>query len=383
MYINADNITYESYTLCLHAPNFEILRHIINYIVYCSFQLASGGGRERRATHTVAPPLNDTIADNADAKRKVYRIYEMHATEFITFVKVRSPDTFLIVRNIQHRLVITLPYTIHNLKLLRFFMVLQGVGKDNVTYGNLAFHQDQPHINLFVFFSVFFSCFFLFLAICVLIWKSKQAVDVHRSRHRQRIQMEHMASRPFGKVLVLLDPSTTPLLEQELPGATGGDIETLKPVEELSLDTGNSTDVRELSVVKERPISPTIIIAPKLRGGGGRRALEATSPTSITSLVSVSSGATGTATAPTFHVSPIALEPMDDGVATIGTVLMQLPGGTSAPMQMSLASALISMRVLYPSHGAVQGGAGPCRGDGGHHGSKVGTLIYHRGSSTA
>jgi hypothetical protein len=289
--------------------------------------------------------------------------------------------------------------------------VLQGAGRDgaenNVTYGNLVFHQDQPHINLFVFFSVFFSCFFLFLAVCVLIWKSKQAVDVHRTRHRQRMQMQHMASRPFGKVLALLDPSTTPLIypsssksvddvEEEV-GATGGEDDVVVGTVATLSTTTRLDPVPEpaapVELPDERPISPTIIITKvrNSRGGtrGSRRTFKdggATSPTSITSLSSVASSAAAPPPPPppAFHVSPITLEPMDDGVAMIGTVLMQLPGGTSAPMQMALGSSLISMRVFYPNPGAGNPGvgAGACRGDGAQHGGKTAT-IHHRGSSTA
>jgi hypothetical protein len=42
--------------------------------------------------------------------------------------------------------------------------------------------QDQLHIDLFVFFSVFFSCFFLFLSVVVVIWKVKQTADMRRAR---------------------------------------------------------------------------------------------------------------------------------------------------------------------------------------------------------
>jgi hypothetical protein len=50
-------------------------------------------------------------------------------------------------------------------------------------FPTIFFHrQDQLHIDLFVFFSVFFSCFFLFLSVCVVMWKVKQAADLRRAR---------------------------------------------------------------------------------------------------------------------------------------------------------------------------------------------------------
>jgi hypothetical protein len=42
-----------------------------------------------------------------------------------------------------------------------------------------------------------------------------------------------------------------------------------------------------------------------------------------------------------FQVAPIAVEPCEDGVAGIGTVLVQLPGGDSAPCKLGLGSALL------------------------------------------
>jgi hypothetical protein len=229
---------------------------------------------------------------------------------------------------------------------------------------------------------VFFSCFFLFLAVCVLIWKSKQAVDVHRTRHRQRMQMEHMASRPFGRVLALLDPSMTPLVAmsedaEEMDEAIGGGDDGGDVIAESSTDDkADKADTSELKTPEDRPISPTIIITKvrsSTRSTSSRRFKEgATSPTSMSS-ISVSSAC---APPPQFHVAPIALEPMDDGIASIGTVLMQLPGGSAAPMQMALGSALISLRVHYLGHGGGGGGAGACRGDAMRDSSKQ--VLHHR-----
>lgn len=40
------------------------------------------------------------------------------------------------------------------------------------------------------------------------------------------------------------------------------------------------------------------------------------------------------------RVIPIAIEPTEDGLASVGTVLFQLPGGSTAPSQLCLGSAL-------------------------------------------
>lgn len=144
--------------------------------------------------------LNNTANSTDDQDTTVYELHEQTASQFVTFVSVTHADMFLVVRHVRNRLVMMLPNTAHQLKVSRFYMVLSGSA--NSSYGIVYFRQDQPHIDLFVFFSVFFSCFFLFLAGCVLLWKAKQAVDRQRSRHRRQIEMHDMASRPFASVLV-------------------------------------------------------------------------------------------------------------------------------------------------------------------------------------
>lgn len=55
----------------------------------------------------------------------------------------------------------------------------------NGSYGTVLFRQDQIKIELFVFFAVFFSCFFKFLSVCVIIWKIKSLYQ----RNRLRLQV--------------------------------------------------------------------------------------------------------------------------------------------------------------------------------------------------
>ena len=50
-----------------------------------------------------------------------------------------------------------------------------------------------------------------------------------------------------------------------------------------------------------------------------------------------------------YNVQPLALEPTDDGIAAVGTVLLQLPGGVTTPTRVTLGSALFTMRVMYPN----------------------------------
>lgn len=268
--------------------------------------------QKRQVTNITTSTPNSAEAD----LEKIYILEEKIASDFNSFITIEHPDTFLIVRDIQHRLVITLPNEVHRLKISRFYLVLYGVGSTthNDTYGNLFFRQDQPHIDLFVFFSVFFSSFFKFLATCVLIWKLKQGVDMRRSRVRRRLEMEHMASRPFASVVVFLEPPPTessvvqPLLVHQPPPPTSKSKRHGMPKlpSKYSLSNGSV----DSSHSEERLAH--------------------------------------TATKTKQCMQAFALEPMDDGVAAVATFFIQLPGGSSAPSQACLASSLIQSSRQYP-----------------------------------
>lgn len=85
------------------------------------------------------------------------------------------------------RLIVTIPHDKHELGSTKYYVALLGISSLPAqashivpipTYGSVLYRQDQLHIDLFVFFSVFFSCFFLFLAMCVVGWKAKQVNSI-------------------------------------------------------------------------------------------------------------------------------------------------------------------------------------------------------------
>ncbi|XP_049864899.1 multiple epidermal growth factor-like domains protein 8 [Pectinophora gossypiella] len=143
-----------------------------------------------------------------------YTLADYTAKDLATYVTVDKKNILLRVRNLRNRLVLTLPHTIHELTHTKFFIILRARPSDDgaASFGIVFFRQDQLHIDLFVFFSVFFSCFFLFLAACVVAWKAKQAADVRRARRRHVVEMLHMAKRPFAAVTVLLNGGSGPQL---------------------------------------------------------------------------------------------------------------------------------------------------------------------------
>ena len=232
-----------------------------------------------------------SISSNSSIIRDyTYIMKERKANDLNTFITVSHPDTILLIRNVRYRLVITLPCDLLDLRTSRFYIIFISTGDDtrNKTYGSLYFRQDQPHIDLFVFFSVFFSCFFLFLALCVLLWKTKQAFDARRSRQQRAREMLHMASRPFAKVLVLIEHSS--------PFNISPNLNLLRVVK----STSRTPLLPSETCV---PLSPVIVRH-------------------------------------SFDIIPIAIEPTDDGVAGVVSVVFQLPGGALAPSQLCLGSTL-------------------------------------------
>ncbi|XP_041341891.1 multiple epidermal growth factor-like domains protein 8, partial [Pyrgilauda ruficollis] len=127
-------------------------------------------------------------------------LVEERAHGLVTYLTIGHPVPALVVRGVRDRLVLTYPHQAHPLKSTRFYLLV--VGGAEPSQGLLFFRQDQAHIDLFVFFSVFFSCFFLFLAACVLLWKAKQGLDARHERRRHRQEMSKMAARPFARVTV-------------------------------------------------------------------------------------------------------------------------------------------------------------------------------------
>lgn len=169
-------------------------------------------------TYVVYPNVTSGLQEiNLDTKYGTFEngsyktediVFEQDALTLRTYITVTQPKTMLSIKGLSDRLVITLPEEYHSLDTNRFYIVLQALEPEDsdkkVAYGIIFFRQDQLHIDLFVFFSVFFSCFFLFLAACVVAWKAKQAADVRRARRRHVVEMLHMAKRPFASVTLNL-----------------------------------------------------------------------------------------------------------------------------------------------------------------------------------
>ncbi|MEQ2158184.1 hypothetical protein GOODEAATRI_009651, partial [Goodea atripinnis] len=334
-------------------------------------------------------------------------IRDERAEGLISYITVWKPQTVLIVRGVRDRVVITFPHEVHSLKSSRFYIALRGVGTDErqgESQGLLFVRQDQAHIDLFVFFSVFFSCFFLFLSVCVLLWKVKQFLDFRREQRRHIQEMTKMASRPFAKLTIYLEPEEPQLIY--LPSAGGG--VGGGTVSVAHARTGKLSGVvvgqrgRGGPVYKHDPGSgPTAHHHHHHHhltlSGGGSNGQHL--PLHYLNTHHYASTTAGTQSShhhhpstysgyqqfcrsdpflsqlmgfsySSFKVGPITLEPTEDGMAGVATVLFQLPGGVLAPNRACLGSALVTLRQNlqeYCGHGSGSGHPGAGAGRKGLH----------------
>lgn len=225
-----------------------------------------------------------------------FYVKDKYAKDLSTYITLNQCNTLLRVFGLKNRLVLTLPQSAHNLTATRFFMALKAKPGPAASYGLVFFRQDQLHIDLFVFFSVFFSCFFLFLAVCVVIWKAKQAADVRRARRRQFVEMLHMAKRPFATLTVLLD-----------------------------------------SAHNESQFCMTPAQHRRNRSRTTKSQLNMGQAQASSSMNSSRSGHQPQ------EMRLVAIEPTSDGLAAVGTVFIRLPGRYKTPVGMALGSSLITM----------------------------------------
>ena len=259
-----------------------------------------------------------------------YRLIERDAEGLKTFVTVSEPTDILKVNNVTNRLVITLPQDGHDLRSAKFYLIIEGKGDHFAdSAGSVFFRQDQPRIDLFVFFSVFFSCFFLFLAVCVVVWKIKQNIDHRRARRRQVVEMLHMARRPFAITTLVLQES-----EELLPSSNNG---CYSPSSSANVE--GAADIP----MDPPPWSPGRRKRPTLNKKDAR---------------GVSASAAESASGESFELCPVAIEPTDDGVAAVVTTIVQFPGfedygdgraDSQAPShRLALGSSLCLMSRVYP-----------------------------------
>lgn len=141
------------------------------------------------------PSFEDRTAEKTQMSwyhdKTEYTLADYKAKNLAMYITVDRRNILMRVRELRNRLVLTLPQSVHDLTHTKFYLIIRALPTEEETasFGLVFFRQDQLHIDLFVFFSVFFSCFFLFLAACVVVWKAKQAADVRRARRRHVVEV--------------------------------------------------------------------------------------------------------------------------------------------------------------------------------------------------
>ncbi|KAM6289102.1 LOW QUALITY PROTEIN: multiple epidermal growth factor-like domains protein 8, partial [Aegotheles albertisi] len=270
---------------------------------------------------------------------------EERAGGLVTYLTVRDAAA-MVVRGVRDRLVLTYPHAAHPLKSSRFYLVVLGAG--GPSQGLLFFRQDQAHIDLFVFFSVFFSCFFLFLALCVLLWKAKQGLDARHERRRHLQEMTKMASRPFATVTVCFAGVPEPPGGHRRPSGTTQDLP-----HGATKEHPHGGHHRLLGTPQDHPHGAT-----KEHPHGGHH------PPSRGHHRPLGTPGAG----------PVTLEPTEDGVAAVATFLLQLPGGgPGGPQRAALASALVTLR--GGGGGGAWRGWGEGAGKGGEGGHELTSMV--------
>ena len=236
--------------------------------------------------------------------------------QLTTFVRLQEKTSILHVTGLKNRLVISLSENLHDLRTARFFLLIKGSSPGG-SFGFLHFRQDQLHIDLFVFFSVFFSCFFLFLAFCILVWRVKSTFDIRRARERHAIELLNMAQRPMGSYTVQFSPETTNLSNISLNSRpksrilekVGSDKSSKKNNTGQRLKSGAYTSSKMNPGSSEEAIHTPLLVQNESAGPG--------SP--VTTASGLQGGING------LCLQPLAVEPLTLNNATVATVLVQMP----------------------------------------------------------
>jgi len=252
------------------------------------------------------------------------------------FVRLTRNRFVLHVKDLRNRLVVSLPESIHDLRTTRFFLIVQTTsspssagGNSMAAFGQVTFRQDQLHLDLFVFFSVFFSCFFLFLSICVLVFQLKHINDVRRARRLHQVEMEYMAQRPFAVQLVLF-PSvkqSAPHSRSSMPMTSSSEQSSLMPVtsseQNRTMPVTSSSEAENLVPMTSSSEHSRLLPVTSSTGAAAFQP-HVTSSSSLKRHNLIYNTANKTRNnAET--VRPLAIEPLADNHAAVATVLIQMP----------------------------------------------------------
>lgn len=263
--------------------------------------------RKKRQSDSVTLPTDQTLN----------KVTSHYAHGLNSFVTVMDSDFVMVIRNVENRLVVTIPHRVHALSTKWFYFILLATENSqprNDTPGALVYRQDIPQIDLFIFFSAFLSSFFKLLAILIAIWKLKVSWETRQAERARSLEMEHRRSRPFGHVIVYMEEVADPLPAP--PAYPSRRTRRKSPRSRKERTSGSAILARS----RHGAISPPAVLPAPANPTAGAVAVHEKLP---------------------YSPGLIALEPTDDGMAGVGTVVIALPGGTKAPLQACLGSGLM------------------------------------------
>ena len=221
----------------------------------------------------------------------------------------------------------------------------------------ISFSQ-HPKLDLLQFFMTFSTCFLALLLVAAIMWKIKQRYDRYRRRQRLFVEMEQMASRPFGSVLVELEriPETSSSSASSSGAASGESRSLLLQQQQQQVkSSASSSSIAGAGGVGTVSVNP----------------LSASSPTAedaVVALVQPSSSSSSTAAGVRkrkkrgYRPSPIALEPCEGNRAAVLSLIVRLPTGgrPHAPpgyTGIAVASSLVTLGSQRKPSSAADGGA--------------------------
>mgnify|MGYP003571895572 CR=1 FL=1 len=178
-----------------------------------------------------------------------------------------------------------------------------------------------------------------------------------------------MASRPFASASIILtaemeipknesdDDATSPLLESDselsTTGSTVGSTVTTTlgatASSVISTASGATVPTASAAAIPKRSSKYSITSSENLsRPQSPQQSMWPSLHTARNGTAGIAASmASSHSTAAASAVQPLAIEPTDDGVASINTVFLQLPGGMQSPVRACLGSALVQTSRQY------------------------------------
>ena len=187
-------------------------------------------------------------------KKVVYKKSEhMHFKIYhVTMKKLEA----LKIERVAGRLVVTRKFTKKDRGFL--YVIVRAVGnkkmqkrsleKEKGASGRITFRQDEPRLDLFVFFTSFFSLCGILSVVITSVWKFRRMVNNRRARINHQLQMIPLARRPCRLVYICIDDES----QDDQHESNSDDEKPLKSLKGILNKKSKSADQAEASRVKSQ-----------------------------------------------------------------------------------------------------------------------------------